>query len=219
VFDRHFSACGARVLLDKERSTDPIVALLEAQSWPLGTLPSACCLDKERVVCQCMRPIQLGWSCCLRAPVVVAPGLCNVGKGGRVQDLPCFVPFECGVLARLRARVLWDMGGDFKTDPNQAKRHFEEATQEEGHAQAAAFAMLGKWQVQVGRSGAEARRCYQQAEAIDPNLTGEPLVQRVHAQIRFCISVSRSPCVRGGLVVLECQRAWQVRHACGYLLA
>ncbi len=50
----------------------------------------------------------------------------------------------------------------------QARHQFELAAREEGHAQAAAFAWLGNWEMEIARNGEAARELYNVALDLDP---------------------------------------------------
>ena len=50
----------------------------------------------------------------------------------------------------------------------QARHQFELAAREEGHAQAAAFAWLGNWEMEVAHNGEAARELYNVALDLDP---------------------------------------------------
>ncbi len=50
----------------------------------------------------------------------------------------------------------------------QARHQFELAAREEGHAQAAAFAWLGNWEMEVAHNGEAARELYNVALDLEP---------------------------------------------------
>lgn len=68
------------------------------------------------------------------------------------------------------ARVMWELGGEYREDKHNAYAHFLAAAQHEGAFTAQAFAWLGRWYQAVGRDPAAAKRCFQRALALDPTV-------------------------------------------------
>lgn len=64
--------------------------------------------------------------------------------------------------------VYWRMRGRYRTERQFAYSHLLEAAKVEGHAQAAAFAALGRYFQEVESKADQAARCYKKALALDP---------------------------------------------------
>lgn len=64
--------------------------------------------------------------------------------------------------------VYWKLRGRYRTEKQFAYAHFFDAASVEGHAQAPAFAALGRYFQEVEGKAEQAMRCYKRALALDP---------------------------------------------------
>lgn len=65
-------------------------------------------------------------------------------------------------------RILWEMGGKYRKDPTQARRHLEAASLEESDFQVSACAYLGHYYHQVAKDLSKAKNCYEETLLLDP---------------------------------------------------
>ncbi|KAL4853629.1 Tetratricopeptide repeat protein SKI3 [Chlorella vulgaris] len=112
--------------------------------------------------------------------------------------------------------VYWKMRGRYRSEKQFAYTQFFDAASVEGHAQAPAFAALGRYFQEVEGKEEQALRCFKRALALDPSVAaaGDQLCAMLVASgkaataLSLCREIaSRAP-----------QARWAYRR-CGYLLA
>ncbi|KAL3149277.1 Tetratricopeptide repeat protein 37, variant 2 [Trebouxia sp. C0010 RCD-2024] len=90
-------------------------------------------------------------------------------------------------------RICWTMGGNQLTDPNQARAHFEAATQHDSEVQALAFQWLGRWYEEIDQDYQQAQHCYERAVALDDDdIIASEALEKLKAQGKITLSPAHS---------------------------